>query len=580
MTNILESTFKTWDDCELFCRTWSPTQKSNRAIIMMHRGHEHSGRLIELDESLGFDCWRFAYDYRGHGKSPGRKGFTKDFSDHIKDLDAYVRYISIEHEIPIENISIVANSIGAIICSAWVHDYAPRIRCFILAAAAFEIKLYIPFAIPGLRFLHKFFPNAAIKSYVKPSMLTHDKEQIKAYESDPLIARDISVNILLQLHDISSRLLNDAQAIFAPCLMLVADKDYVVQKHRQLQFFNKLSSSMKQIHVLKGFHHAIFYEKDRHQAIQLTKDFIINAYKQDSIYNDATLLYSDEHGFTKVEFEKLKKPAKLMKGIFFKSQQTFMKTLGLLSHSIRLGWESGFDSGKSLDHVYKNKALGVTLLGRAIDRTVLNAIGWRGIRQRRVHIVDAMNEVKQFLKEQGETLKILDIAAGPGRYVFDFLKSCDSELIDHILLRDNEQQNLDAAKVLFKDQSQVVINYELADALNLNALEDIEVVPNLVIVSGLYELFPSNKPIKNSLNGIASGLAKGGYLIYTSQIWHPEMEMIARVLTNRDGEPWIMRRRTQIEMDSLVSEAGLKKVKTIACPFGIFNVSIAKKVED
>ena len=32
--------------------------------------------------------------------------------------------------------------------------------------------------------------------------------------------------------------------------------------------------------------------------------------------------------------------------------------------------------------------------------------------------------------------------------------------------------------------------------------------------------------------------------------------MIARVLPNRDGEPWIMRRRAQGEMDSLVREAG------------------------
>ena len=36
--------------------------------------------------------------------------------------------------------------------------------------------------------------------------------------------------------------------------------------------------------------------------------------------------------------------------------------------------------------------------------------------------------------------------------------------------------------------------------------------------------------------------------------------MIARGLTNRDGKPWVMRRRTQAEMDELVRAAGFEKI--------------------
>jgi hypothetical protein len=39
-----------------------------------------------------------------------------------------------------------------------------------------------------------------------------------------------------------------------------------------------------------------------------------------------------------------------------------------------------------------------------------------------------------------------------------------------------------------------------------------------------------------------------------------------------------MRRRTQAEMDELVLQAGLKKSKTVPDSFGIFSVSVAKKV--
>ena len=53
--------------------------------------------------------------------------------------------------------------------------------------------------------------------------------------------------------------------------------------------------------------------------------------------------------------------------------------------------------------------------------------------------------------------------------------------------------------------------------------------------------------------------------------------MIARVLRNRDGEPWVMRRRTQAEMDALVRAAGFTKLDMAIDRWGIFTVSVARK---
>ncbi len=54
-------------------------------------------------------------------------------------------------------------------------------------------------------------------------------------------------------------------------------------------------------------------------------------------------------------------------------------------------------------------------------------------------------------------------------------------------------------------------------------------------------------------------MPEGGSLIYTNQPWHPQLELIARGLTDWDGKPWVMRRRTQAEMDDLVRAAGFEK---------------------
>ncbi len=82
-----------------------------------------------------------------------------------------------------------------------------------------------------------------------------------------------------------------------------------------------------------------------------------------------------------------------------------------------------------------------------------------------------------------------------------------------------------------------------------------------------------------SLQGLADALEPEGYLVYTNQIWHPQLEMIARALTShRGGRRWIMRRRTQAEMDQLVEAAGFRKIQQFTDDWGIFTVTLAQKV--
>jgi len=71
-----------------------------------------------------------------------------------------------------------------------------------------------------------------------------------------------------------------------------------------------------------------------------------------------------------------------------------------------------------------------------------------------------------------------------------------------------------------------------------------------------------NDAVRRSLSGLARAMQSGSYLIYTGQPWHPQLEMIARTLTSHRGhQSWVMRRRTQAELDVLVSDAGFEKLE-------------------
>jgi len=568
----LEQTMTSWDGTELFYRAWLPQKKNSQkaALLLFHRGHEHSARWQETVESLGLDdVPTFAWDARGHGQSPGERG-GGDLSDIVKDVDAFVRHISERHEIPIENMIVLAHSLAAVTVSAWVHDYAPPIRAQILATAAFDVRLYVPLAVPGLRVLQKVVKGGKVTSYVRGTMLTQDKVEAARYEDDPLIFRKIAIPLLLDLHDTAQRLIADAGAIQTPTLMLAAGRDWVVSLKAQRQFFDRLSSSVKRMHVFPAMYHAIFHEKDRAQVIERMRAFILERFREPPPV--VSLREADQYGHTWEEYERLK----LRGGPQFVAARTALRIAGRLSKGIDLGWQTGFDSGRSLDYVYENRPQGSSQLGRFVDATYLNSIGWRGIRQRKANLEKALCESIKTLHAEGRPVWILDVAAGAGRYVLEAIRTLP-EIPISAVLRDNREENIAAARALAEEFGLTNVNVERGDAFDRADLAGLVPRATIGIVSGLYELFPSNKAVAESLGGLAGALEPDGFLIYTNQPWHPQLEFIARVLRNREGERWIMRRRSTAEIDELVSGAGFKKCAMEIDRWGMFSVSVARR---
>jgi alpha-beta hydrolase superfamily lysophospholipase/SAM-dependent methyltransferase len=577
-----EHTMTLPDGTELFYRAWLPNVPTEKSLVIFHRGHEHSGRVQDIVEALDLrDVAVFAWDARGHGRTTGERGYAPSFATMVKDVDCFVRHVCDTFDKRPEDMVILAQSVGAVTVATWVHDYAPRIRGMVLAAPALAIKLYVPLAIPGLRLLLKIRKDRKtfIKSYVKAKMLTHDKEQAQRYQEDSLIARAIAANVLVDLHETSARLIEDAGAIRVPTLLLAAGADWVVKLGPQRRLFERLGTPVKRMRVFGGMYHDLLHETDRHLVIDEARRFIRDVFARDVA--PPPLLDADRYGYTRNEYDRLTEPLPwcAARGIGYGFQRLGMKTLGRLSRGVRLGLQTGFDSGKTLDYVYENQPQGSLGLGKWTDRSYLNSIGWRGIRQRRVNLEKLLQEAIRLLRADGQPVRLLDIAAGPGRYILETLRQLAGDDLT-ALLRDNVEANLESGRKLAAEAGLCNVAFQRGDAFDEASLAAIQPVPNLAVVSGLYELFADNELVRRSLRGLAKAVRPGGYLVYTGQPWHPQVEMIARVLPNREGRPWIMRRRTQEEMDDLVREAGFHKMAQETDPWGIFTVSLARRATD
>src|SRR5690606_32873336 len=115
-------------------------------------------------------------------------------------------------------------------------------------------------------------------------------------------------------------------------------------------------------------------------------------------------------------------PKNSPRDLYWRATRASMGLGAKLSAGVKLGFDTGFDSGSTLDYVYRNQPSGKTALGRLIDQNYLNSIGWRGIRQRKLHVEELLRLAMAELRAAGAPVRIVDIAAGHGRYILEALE--------------------------------------------------------------------------------------------------------------------------------------------------------------
>ena len=434
-----------------------------------------------------------------------------------KLLDELVYHLRESLGIKATDLVVYASPDVAIPVTAWVHDYAPNLKALVL-----------------------------------------NQPEFRGLQSEKQTC---------------NRIVEDAGAIAAATLLISSSNVSSAEARAQRKFYLGLSSIEKQ-HVVLNFNRT----ENKATVLESVDRFLHRIETLGSI--ELNLRDADKSGYTYREYESLGKKLSLFswKHWFFKAQRMALGTVGRLSRGVQIGFEAGFDSGVSLDHVYENTPEGITPLGRFIDRFYLDAIGWKGIRQRRVNMIDHLSRAIDRAVQEGRKVRVLDVAAGAGRYVLETVRDHPQAAHVEVELRDFHQHNLDKAKQLAKRWDVKNVKFVQHDAFADESYADIEGKFDIVIVSGLLELFPANDQVRQALAGVDRALKGGGELIYTNQPWHPQLELIARVLpSHQGGDDWVMRRRTQREMDQLVEDVGLQKMGMDIDHWGIFSVSTATK---
>jgi hypothetical protein len=240
-----------------------------------------------------------------------------------------------------------------------------------------------------------------------------------------------------------------------------------------------------------------------------------------------------------------------------------------VSEGARIGHRHGFDSGPFMAHVYADRAVGRTPLGRRLDRRLLDRATCQAFRDIRGLAEDAVNAA---IEVAGERAVVADLAAGPSPYLLHALRRhprASAVLCD--IDADALAQACAAARALGvgdRVQTRAASAFDRAQLAELAAMRP---RPDVVCELGLYGIYHDDALIERHFLDLAATLAPE-QIVCNVQVANPEIEYIARVWRNAQGERCVWRLRPAEQIEGYARAAGYESASVTADRNGIYRV--------
>jgi len=145
-----------------------------------------------------------------------------------------------------------------------------------------------------------------------------------------------------------------------------------------------------------------------------------------------------------------------------------------------------------------------------------------------------------------------------------------------ILLRDIDESALKESKAIAQNlRLPNEIKYELGSAIDPESLKKIDPKPDIVIEVGRYGIIHNDEKIRKHFVDLRE-ILKPDAILFNVQTYNPQIELIARSLINRDGEPCVWHLRSAELVIKWAKEAGFTEPQTVMDACGVYAVVMMK----
>jgi hypothetical protein len=225
-----------------------------------------------------------------------------------------------------------------------------------------------------------------------------------------------------------------------------------------------------------------------------------------------------------------------------------------VSRGLQIGYREGFDSGAFMAHVYANRPVGRTQLGRALDRRLLARSTCQAFRDiRGLAMAAVLDAIDAAVAAGVQAPVIVDVAAGPAPYLLDVLEMRPTV---RAVLRDLDPHAVrTAADEAVRRGVSSRVECAVADAFDVVALAAEHPRPDVVLELGLYGIYHDDAQLAAHVRELGAQV-RPGQIVCNVQTRNPEIEYIARVWRNHEGRPCVWRLRPASAIVGWMAAAG------------------------
>lgn len=270
-----ETGWNSADGLKIFARAWEPEGEIKAVLCLVHGIGEHTGRFEPVAEMLtkqGFVL--FGADWRGHGRSEGKRGHVQSIEVVLDDTDLLLGIA--RNRYPGKPLFLYGQSLGAILVLYYGLVRKPLIHGIIATSPALHSSLdEQPVKIAIARILGSLFPSLTLHSGLNPEWLTRDKSIVQAYRDDPMVHYQISLGFGRILIGIRKWSIKNSSRFEAPLLLMHGTQDKIAYPSGSIEFAEPIGKKCTFIQWEDAYHE-LHNEPEKEEVMKTITLWILN----------------------------------------------------------------------------------------------------------------------------------------------------------------------------------------------------------------------------------------------------------------------------------------------------------------
>jgi alpha-beta hydrolase superfamily lysophospholipase len=261
-----EGTFNGDGGVALYYQGWRPDGTPRAALAVVHGFGEHSGRYGNVVDRLvpqGYAVYGF--DLRGHGRSPGQRGFIESFAQLRADIHGFLALVRAEE--PGHPVFLLGHSQGGLDVLDYVLHHPDGLAGVIASGPVLCPPGISAFLIRLSKLLSKIWPRFSLEVGLDVDALSRDRAVVDAYVNDPLVHGKGTPRLGAEVAAATEWTQAHAADMALPLLIVHGGADRICPAEASREFFEKVPSADKERHEYEGYYHEIFNDVGKEQVL-------------------------------------------------------------------------------------------------------------------------------------------------------------------------------------------------------------------------------------------------------------------------------------------------------------------------